>query len=147
IGYARKDALLVTIDPQLAGYRGARLAELYQQSLDTIATIPGVQSVSHMRDRLMTGRLSMSGISVPRYTPKSGADMAHMWVIANAVGPRFIATTGMRLIAGRDFTDRDDQHSPKVALINETMARHYFDRANPAGRQISNGPGEPLMEI
>lgn len=147
IGYARKDALLVTIDPALAGYRGARLMELYQQSVDTIARIPGVQSVSHMRDRLMTGRLSMNGISVPGYTPKSGEDMTHMWVIANSVGPRFIEAAGMRLIAGRDFTERDNQHSAKVAVINETMARHYFGGANPIGRKISNGPGEPLMEI
>lgn len=73
--------------------------------------------------------------------------MTHMWVIANSVGPRFIEAAGMRLIAGRDFTERDNQHSAKVAVINETMARHYFGGANPIGRKISNGPGEPLMEI
>jgi predicted permease len=147
IGYARKDALLVTVDPQVAGYRGARLAELYREVLDEVAKIPGVRSVSRMRDRLMTGRLMMDSVFVPGYTPKSGEDINRMFVIANSVGPHFIATSGMRLLAGRDFAESDDLRSPKVAVINETMAHHFFEGGNAVGHQFANGPGEPLVEI
>ncbi|HWZ31040.1 MAG TPA: ABC transporter permease [Bryobacteraceae bacterium] len=147
LGYARKDALLIAVDPHLAGYRGVRIAEFYKQALDRVATAPGVRSVSLMRDRLMSGNITMSGVFVPGYTPKNGEDPQHIWVISNSVGSGFFQTAGMQFLNGRDFTDQDNEHGTKVAVVNETMARHFFDTPNAVGRQVSEGPGEPAIEI
>ena len=46
---------------------------------------------------------------------------------------------GMPLVAGREFTDKDVAGAPKVAIINETMAKYFFGDANPIGRRIGFG--------
>jgi predicted permease len=147
LGYARKDVLLVTLDPKLAGYSGARVGEVYRAAIDRIAELPGVRSVTMMGDRLMSGNVSLSSVFVPGYTPKNGEDPAHMWAIDTGVGPQFLATSGMQLIAGRDFDERDTEKSHKVALINETMARHFWSTMNAVGRQFSGEPGDPPIEV
>jgi hypothetical protein len=49
---------------------------------------------------------------------------------------------GTRLVAGRDFTDRDVAGAPPVAIVNEAFARKYFEGQNPIGRRIVQ-PGSP----
>jgi predicted permease len=70
----------------------------------------------------------------------------------NVVTPDWFATYGTRLVAGRDFEDRDRLASPPVAIVNETFARRFLDNGNPLGRRIRNpssAPGEPRpwMEV
>jgi predicted permease len=57
----------------------------------------------------------------------------------NAVGPDFARTTGMRLIAGRDITPADLEGRRRVAVVNEEMARYFFDEVNVVGRRFSHG--------
>src|ERR1044071_887383 len=45
----------------------------------------------------------------------------------------------MPLLHGREFTLQDDERAPKVAIINETAARHFFGLENPVGRRIGVG--------
>jgi len=44
-------------------------------------------------------------------------------------------------VAGRDFSDRDQANSPRVAIINQTMARHFFASESPIGRRIDTSGG------
>ena len=52
------------------------------------------------------------------------------------VTPNFFNTMKIRLLRGRDFTDRDTVHAPWVAIVNETMARRFFPNENPLGQRI-----------
>jgi hypothetical protein len=58
---------------------------------------------------------------------------------------------GTRLLAGRDFNDRDTLASPKVAIVNQVFARKFFGGANPVGRtfhlESEAGKPEPLIQI
>jgi predicted permease len=56
------------------------------------------------------------------------------------VGPDYFATMGTALLLGRDFLWSDRSGSTKVAIVSESMARHYFGDANPIGRSV-NIPG------
>ena len=58
---------------------------------------------------------------------------------ARALGrrrPGYFSTMGIRLVAGRDFTEQDNESSPRVIAINETMAQRLFPGANPIGRRL-----------
>ena len=61
----------------------------------------------------------------------------------NSVTPRWFATYGTRLIAGRDFEARDDA-GPPVAIVNDAFARHFFGTRPPVGQRVryETGPGE-----
>jgi putative ABC transport system permease protein len=95
----------------------------------------------------MSGSVMMSGVFVPGYTLQKGEDPQNLWVISNEVGPRFVAISGIHLAAGRDFSERDNAGAPKVALINETMARHFFGDKDPIGGQIARGRKAPPMTV
>jgi predicted permease len=68
-------------------------------------------------------------------------------VFFNNVGNGFFSTMGIPLVAGRVFNVHDTQTSPKVAVINETMARRFFPNRSPIGQRFGIGdvpdhPGE-----
>ena len=69
----------------------------------------------------------------------------------NRVGPGYFQTMGTRLIAGREFNERDTLSSPKVAIVNEVFAQKFFGGANPVGRtfhlEAEAGKPEPLIQI
>ncbi|MGH9938483.1 MAG: FtsX-like permease family protein, partial [Blastocatellia bacterium] len=79
---------------------------------------------------------SRSRMTVPGYTPPSGEEP---YVHYMQVYPNAFATLGQPLLAGRDFSPRDDQQAPRVAVINESMARHFFGAENPIGRRFNSG--------
>jgi putative ABC transport system permease protein len=51
--------------------------------------------------------------------------------------PYYFQTIGQPLLAGRDFTGHDDDKSPGVAIINQTMARHRWPYEDPLGQRIA----------
>jgi predicted permease len=57
----------------------------------------------------------------------------------DAVGPGFFATMEIPLLAGREFRDSDASGAPRVAIVNETMARYFFGDTNPVGRRFGFG--------
>ncbi len=69
----------------------------------------------------------------------------------NRVGPGYFRTMGTRLVAGRDFDDRDAGSSPKVAIVNEAFANKFFAGKNPVGHtfhlEAEAGKPEPLIQI
>jgi predicted permease len=147
LGFDRDRVLMLTLDPTMAGYRGPKAAQVLQTALARTASIPGVRAVTLLRDRMLTGQISMSSLYVPGYALRSDENAANQWVISNAVGPRFFAIAGMRLTEGRDFSERDNLAAPQVAVINQTMARHYFAGNNPLGQRIARSKEGPLIEI
>ncbi len=56
-----------------------------------------------------------------------------------AVSPGYFGTLGIRLIAGRDFTDGDDAGAPPVVVVSESFAKTYWKGENPIGRRIFVG--------
>jgi putative ABC transport system permease protein len=59
------------------------------------------------------------------------------------VSPDYFRALGINLISGRAFTDRDAAGSPRVAIINETLAKRYYSGADPIGRRINISEDAP----
>src|SRR5439155_22123889 len=59
--------------------------------------------------------------------------------------PRYFATAGIPLVAGREFTEQDTARSVRVAIVNETIVRRYFAGRSPIGRRV--GASQPDIEI
>ena len=65
--------------------------------------------------------------------PPNGTEYSAQW---NVITPGFLKSTGLQLIAGRDFTDQDTQDSPPVIIIGQTLAKQMFPNQNPIGKVI-----------
>jgi putative ABC transport system permease protein len=113
----------------------------YQQALDRVAATPGVESVSGINHLPLAGDLWTFGFIVegrPAPPPSQGPSAAF-----RVVFPGYFHTMRIPLLSGRDFTARDDANAPRVVIINQTMARHYWPGQDAIGKRIrlgSNGP-------
>jgi predicted permease len=149
LGFSRENLLLFAVDPTLNGYQGKRLVRFYEQLLERIEALPGVRGASLSAYPQIFGGESTVGILVPGY--KLRPDEREIGVWCNRVGPDFLGTMGIKLLLGRDLSSRDTLGAPRVAVVNETMAHHYFGTATAVGHHFSlrganEAPG-PAIEI
>jgi predicted permease len=127
LGFRPEHVLVLSVDPTLIGYKGPRLLDLYKDLLQHARAVPGVMSVSLSRGGLVTDATWDNIVSVPGYTPGPGEEMASLF---NPVGPDFFRTAGIPILLGREFGDQDNETAPKVAIVSETFARHFFGERN-----------------
>lgn len=133
LGYNREHLLLVSTDPQGAGYNKQQITNFGNEAAGRLAHLPGVESVSYSKNGLFSGSESADSIKIPGYVAKKDEDMVAYF---DEVGPGYFNTVGIPLLLGRDIGLQDTETSPKVAVINESMAKFYFGADNPIGRKF-----------
>ncbi len=133
-GYQRDSLLLLRIDGTTAGYRGDRLMNAWNELRERFAHMPGVVSVTDSENGLFSGSESADGIIVEGFTPSRDQDKV---AYDDTIGTEYFSTIGVPILLGREFGPQDTATSPRVVVINETMARFYFKDANPIGRHIT----------
>jgi predicted permease len=138
MGFRGDHVLLATLNPGLSRYTGEHADAFYADLLQRVSTLPGVRSAS-LADEPLLGGSYLDGLSVEG-TSELGATSLRI------VAPRFFETMGITIRLGRDFSLGDRTGSPKVAIINETIARKYFAGENPIGKHVGTGR-VPDMEI
>ncbi|MCI0389066.1 MAG: ABC transporter permease [Acidobacteria bacterium] len=131
VGFVPEHYIQGWIFAEDAGYKEAQLPGLYSRILERLNTVPGVRSAT------------MAGAGFLYYNNYYGENLIY------PVRPGYFQAIGLPLLLGRDFTPQevisepeyDEKGSiiPKVAIINETMARHYFGTANPIGKSFGFG--------
>jgi predicted permease len=107
---------------------------LGKRLVEQIRRIPGVQAVSFSRFGPISGSARNCCISVEGYLPAPDEDKN---IRIQEVSKGYFQVTGIGMLAGRDFADTDRKGATEVAVVNQTMARHYFGKANPIGRHFS----------
>jgi predicted permease len=127
------DSLLTFhIAPRRNGYDAQRTAASYAQVEETLAAQPGVTSVASVAIPLLTRSGLNRMVEVPAAASRSVDPQARV----NYVSPRLFATTGVPLLAGRDFADTDDSSSPQVAIVNESFVRKFNLGNDAIGRRF-----------
>ncbi len=143
-GFRTDHLISMALQPSYSGYKEARILSLYSELQSSIAALPGVQAVSMSQVAFLAGENEMSSLEVAGYQPKEDERTA---VNGSYVGPGFFATMGIPVLAGRDITNQDTAAAPKVAVINEVMARYYFGNENPLGRRMKFRRDPASIEI
>jgi predicted permease len=134
-GLARDRLLIVTVDAAATGLDDERLLQLARAQLEGLRALPGVAAASYSENGIFSGTESSTSLEVVGFTARTAEDST---VNYDRVGPGYVEAIGARLIAGRDITERDDAHAPPVALVNTTMAAHYFPRGDALGRRFTS---------
>ncbi len=139
-GFRVEGVTTFSLDPTLSGYSDQQSRALFKRLLETIVGQPGVLDASLASTRPLSGDLSIMTVYVDGYKAREGEDLnPHV----NWVGPGYLRTMGIPLVAGREFTAADAAGAPRVAVIDEKMARHFFGNLNPIGRRFGFGRGKP----
>ena len=136
VGFNRDNVLLIGIDPRLGGYKPTELSALYRQVLDRLKEVPGVQSATIATFSPISGTGRTSTVTVRGYTPPPGGNTD---VSDLLVGPDYCATLGVPLLLGREIDIRDTPANQKIAVVNQSFARYFFNGENPIGRRFFFG--------
>jgi len=131
VGMDRDHLVLVDLDIGSRGYEGNRLATLVHSLRERIASVPGVAAVTFSENGIFSGTESQTTLEVPGFTARTPDDTT---VAYDVVGPNYTGAIGAKLIAGRDFAASDEPSLPRVALVNQTLAKFYFPGQNAVGK-------------
>jgi len=137
LGFNRqKDLIFFDLSPGIAGYDAQRSLSYFERVRERIGGLAGVKQVSFARRVLLSDSgggaalpVSIPGVELPQGQP-------NIPIKFNAVSLGYFRTMGTLLIEGRDFTTADSSSSPKVAVISQTMARHFWPTKDAIGERI-----------
>jgi putative ABC transport system permease protein len=144
LGLKPDHVLQFAVAPQLNGYDKARDLVFYRQLEDGTAALPGVIAVSAAEEPLIANDDRGSNITVEGLAADS-PDVQDVWW--NAIGPGHFANLRIPLLSGREFTHKDGPDDPKVAIINETMAKGLFRGGQAVGKRMKFGSGSDPLNI
>ncbi|HUL72759.1 MAG TPA: ABC transporter permease [Vicinamibacterales bacterium] len=133
LGFNPRGLVLFTVDPTMSGKAPDRAAAIFPRLLERLETIPGVSSATLVENALLSGWESDTTVAIDG---KAG----HMFM--NAVGPHYLETMQVPLIAGRPIGPEDRLGLPNVVVVNQTAARRYFGDESPLGRRFKVGMRE-----
>jgi hypothetical protein len=133
-GFSTEGVLTTSVDLFTAGYTPQRAKTFQDELVDRLESIGGVEHAAWSRMTPFTYRTySSSPIAVDGYdAPRDQQPTAEY----NEIGPAFLATMGIPLVAGREFTRADNETSLPVAIVDETMAAQFWRDADPVGRRL-----------
>jgi putative ABC transport system permease protein len=128
---------LLTARIPMAGGRNAtpeRRAAFFQQVVERVSTLPGVQSAAGVNFLPLTGLGVGSGFAVDG-RPAPSPERRPMGLL-RSVTPGYFQTMKIPLVAGRLFTESDVKSAAPVILVNHTLARRFWPQGNPLGGRL-----------
>ncbi len=121
--------------------------QFFQELLDRIETIPGIRAASMtnappLREGGFDVNFTVTGMGDLPLGEQPLADL-------RMIEPSFFATMGISLVTGRAFTAQDDRRAPRVAIINQSMARRLWPDDSPIGSRVelSYGPEAEIVGV
>jgi len=128
-GFDTENLLIFQLNPLDSLHKRDDLALFFDNVRETIAGIPGVQSVALSPASVLGGSWYQE-LSIP------GQHNVKFGVPLYCISDGWFDTVGVRLLSGRDFSPSDTLSSQPVAIINEAFARKYFPDENPLGLSL-----------
>ncbi len=144
-GFDADKVLVMSTDVSLSGYDKDRGLRFYEELLERMKLLRGVEAVSIGAQVPLGGGIS-STLKAEGYVPKPGEDLSSDF---NIIGPDYFRTMKIPLLQGREFGATDTTTALQVVMINETAARRFWPDQSPIGRRLILGraPDEEIREI
>jgi predicted permease len=133
-GFSTNGVVVTGIDLVAAGYDPQRAKTFQDELLVRLEGLSGVRSASFVRvtpfsyRSYSTAEIAVDGYEAPPDEPPM--------VDYNEVGPGYLATMGIPLVSGREFTRADDEAAALVAVVNEAMAAQFWGGQDPVSRRL-----------
>ena len=144
-GFRTTHMAKVTVSPGQTGYSDESAVRFYTRLLDETRALSGVQSAT------VTSSMPLFSFRFVSVLPEGlrldrGETVVPVWT--NSVDEGYFDTMGIGMIAGRPFAPSDDADAPAVAIVNDTLARHYWPGSDPVGKRLQIlEPDGPLVEV
>ena len=134
-GFRTDGLLLSRFEPRMARYDEARTERFYDLLKERASGLAGVNSVGMTsvmplnqdnRERL---RVVPEGYELPE-------GMEHLTVFSARIDEGYLDTMEIPIVSGRGILATDTDESPRVVLVNQTLAARYWPEQDPVGRRL-----------
>jgi len=146
LGFQKESVLEISLYPRPGGYKDLDLSSYRKQLLARISSLPGVASASFGDAEIPSPQGWHDTVSATTADSTTGV---RQMTNAASVSPGFFRTLGIPLLRGRDFVETDDQHHPRLAIVNSNLADRLFPNGGAIGKRIRFGfmPDYENLEI
>jgi putative ABC transport system permease protein len=134
-GLNARNVLTLDIGLPRAKYTGPQEVAFFQQVVQRMQALPGVQSAGAVYPLPLSGGEEGMGFGIenrPAPGPGESYNAGPRWVT-----PDYFRVMGISPVEGREFTERDGIDAPRVLIINEAMAHRYWPDEDPIGRRVA----------
>jgi predicted permease len=133
-GFDRDHLLSIRLETHLVNYQPPDFQTLYRRLIDSLNAIPGVRSSSIATCALVVGCFDASDV----YLADERTETSQRFnAQVNAVSIHYFETTGIQLLRGRPFGPEDNEHSPRIAIVNQTLANRFSKNRDIVGRRFA----------
>ncbi|MGE5414761.1 MAG: ADOP family duplicated permease [Syntrophomonadaceae bacterium] len=145
LGFAKDHLLMVRFDPRLVQYDANQTSQFYQLLSSRLRESPGVRGATFTQNP----PLGLDDLTQINFVPEAfpmPRDRESFTAPMNSVDDAYFETMGIALLRGRGFRASDKAGAPRVAVVNERLASHYWPGADPIGKRLrlDNAGGTPV---
>ncbi|HWC77843.1 MAG TPA: ABC transporter permease, partial [Blastocatellia bacterium] len=137
-GFKPENVLTARISLPTTRYAdNAQVISFYQQVLERVKNLPGVESVGSVSHLPLSGSYTSGTVTVEN--PPADSPPANFEADRRAISSDYFGAMDIRLVNGRQFTEGDSAEAPGVAIIDETFARRFWAGEDPLGKRMKIG--------
>jgi putative ABC transport system permease protein len=133
-GFRTDHLLMMTLDPSLIRYSDAQKQQFFDAVADRAREVPGVQAVAMTTSVPMAIDLGFEPVIPEGFQFPVGKDRAI--VVATNVDENYFDAMSIPVLAGRGFRKNDDEAAPRIAVVNQEFAQHYWPNQDPIGKRM-----------
>ncbi len=134
-GFDPEGAAVVTLSPDLLGYRVDDAEALFTRVRQRVSQLPGVRSVALASHLPLTAAINFGEVRPGGDDPSARETLVDL----ASVGSGYFETMRIPLVAGRAFAESDGPTAPRVVVVNETLARRLWPDSRALGRRLADG--------
>jgi putative ABC transport system permease protein len=140
-GFRPENALMGHVSlPENRYITKTQVSRFYEQLLDRVRSLPGVQAAELTRVTPFSGNGVGGPFTVEGHEPGPGDVAKDAWL--RNVTPGYFSAMGMPIRTGRSFQPSDTGASPPVAIVDEKLAHMYWPQGDPTGKRLRIGDGD-----
>ncbi len=135
IGFAKDHLLMASFDPRLVQYNAAQTQQFYKLLAERVRLVQGVQSAALMQNP----PLALEGFDGVAFVPdgfQMPQDRENFNATMDTVDEGYFETMGIPILRGRGILASDTAEAPRVAVVNEQFAKHYWPGTDAVGKHI-----------
>jgi predicted permease len=144
VGFDRSHIIAIDLNGGAKARTPQQVQKFYEQLLERANALPGVRSATLSNFAPLSGEEMGINVKAEGASEPSGKD-SHVFLLG--VRPGYFSTLGIDLLQGSDFSLQSSSSTQQLAIINHSLARHYFGDQNPVGKRLQTIEGNHMLQI
>jgi putative ABC transport system permease protein len=134
-GYRTDHLLIMGFDTTLMRYSEAQSEQFFQQLAERARAVPGVTNVT-MTTAIPMASDSLDFVTIAPEGFQFPEGKENVTMLSSRIDERYFDTLAIPIVEGRAFTIDDDLDAPRVGIVNQQLAQHYWPNQDPIGKRF-----------